>query len=59
MVQLIAIKKDDFLPSEGWRHLSVEECGVAVEPLGPASSERGTYKTVTARFWPWLPGKRP
>ena len=25
---------------------------------GPLSSEYGTYKTVTARFWPWLSGKR-
>jgi len=24
----------------------------------PLSSEHGTYKTVTARFWPWLSGDR-
>ena len=23
----------------------------------PLSSEYGTYKTVTTRFWPWLPGQ--
>ena len=25
----------------------------------PLSSERGTYKTVTARFWPGLSGQSP
>ena len=25
----------------------------------PLSSEYGTYKTVNARFWPWLSGKSP
>ena len=28
-------------------------------PIGRGASEYGTYKTVTARFWPWLPGKSP
>jgi hypothetical protein len=26
---------------------------------GPLSSESGTYKTVTTRFWPWLSDKSP
>ena len=26
---------------------------------GPLSSEKGTYKTVQARSWPWLSGKSP
>jgi len=25
----------------------------------PLSIELGTYKTVTARFWPWLSGESP
>jgi hypothetical protein len=25
----------------------------------PLSSEPGIYKTVEARFWPWLSGKSP
>ena len=57
MVQLKAIEKDDLPPFKGWRYRAAEERGVAAKPLGPASSERGTYKTVTARFWPWLLGK--
>ena len=30
-----------------------------VAALQPLSSEVGAYKTVQARFWPWLAGKRP
>ena len=26
---------------------------------GPLPSEYGTYKTVKARFWPWLSGQGP
>ena len=26
--------------------------------VAPLSGEHGTYKTVKARFWPWLLGKR-
>jgi len=33
--------------------------GVPVCFLTPLSSGCGTYKTVTARFWPWLEGKSP
>ena len=32
-------------------------CEVVRTP--PQPSERGTDKTVTARFWPWLAGKSP
>jgi len=35
--------------------LNTEPC-TTPEPL---SSEYGTYKTVTATFWPWLSGKTP
>ena len=53
----------------GWKHLGVIDSlppaahHLVVEPLArlsaPPTSERGTRKTVKARFWPQLLGKSP
>ena len=32
---------------------------VEVVSICPLSREHGMYKTVKARFWPWLAGKSP
>ena len=39
----------------GGLSVSYERNNLAPPPL---SGERGTYKTVKARFWPWLSGQR-
>jgi len=37
----------------------VDQPGISPSQILPLSSEYGTYKTVKARFWPWLSGKSP
>jgi hypothetical protein len=55
MVLTVLYVPSSELAIEGQRLVRVRVCNVC----SPLSSKNGTYKTVKARLWHWLSGKRP